>query len=152
MSGSGAHRVVEDDNGKRADGVAAGLHQIHLGDFLLERAAREDHAEGALLELAALFPEPLGAGILPLVVAPDAVISVIERAGEIRSLVGQGETVARTAMRGGQLEHRDAVDDLGLDWNEAMRIDLARQLEQHPVSVPVLALRGVRRPGGVLRG
>ena len=49
---------------------------------------------GALLELAALLLEPLRAGILALVVAPDAVVGVIERAGEIGAGIGQREAVA----------------------------------------------------------
>ena len=61
---------------------------------------------GDLLELAGLFPQPLRAAVLALVVAPDAVVGVVERAGEIGARVGQREAVAmarRCASR--QLEH-----------------------------------------------
>ena len=83
------------DDGERADGVAAGRDQVHLGDLFLERAAREHDAERALLEFAGLLLEPLGAGVLALVVAPDAVVGVVERAGEIGAGIGQREAVAR---------------------------------------------------------
>jgi hypothetical protein len=98
MAGGRAHRIIECDDGERTDRMAAGLDQIHLGDFLVERAARQRDAEDAFLELAALLPEPLRAGILALVVTPDAVVGVIERAGEIGARIGQRETVARAAM------------------------------------------------------
>ena len=53
------------DDRQRADRVAAGLDQVHLGDLLLERAARERHAERALLELAGLFLRPFEQLSLP---------------------------------------------------------------------------------------
>src|SRR5262249_56402858 len=77
---------------------------------------------------------------------------VSERGGEIGAGIGQRETVARATMRGRQLEHRDAIDDFGLDWNKMVRIDLVRDLEQNAAFVPVPALRRVRRPGGVAGG
>ena len=152
VAGRRAHRVVDDDNAEGADGVAAGLDQIHLGDFLVERAAGERHAERRLLELAALLLQPLRAGILALVVAPDAVVGMIERTGEIGAGIGQREAVAQTAMRARQLEHGHAVHHFGLDRNEMVRVDLVRQLEQDAGLVQLLALRRMRRPGGVAGG
>src|SRR5262249_56459016 len=105
VTGCGAHRVVDHDDGERADRMAADLDQIHLGNLLVEWAPREHDPERALLELAALLFEPLRAGVLALVVAPDAVVGVIERAGEIGAGIGERETVARAAMCGRQLEH-----------------------------------------------
>ena len=151
VSGGGAHRVVDDRNGERADRVALRLDQIHLGDFFVERATREHHAERTLLELAGFLLEALRAGILALVVAPDAVVGVVERAGEIGALIGQREAVARAPMRRRQLEHGDAVDDLGLDRHQMLRIDLVRDLEQHAALVGLLPLRRVCCPGGVAR-
>ena len=86
-----------------------------------------------------------------MVVAPDAVVGVIERAGEIGAGIGEREAVARAAMLGWQLEHGDAIDDFGLDRNEMVRIDLVRHFEQNAAFMPALALRRVRRPGGVAR-
>ncbi len=55
-------------------------------------------------------------------------------------------------MRGRQLQHGDAVDHLGLDRHQMLRIDLVGNLEQHAALVGVLALRRVRRPGGITGG
>ena len=77
---------------------------------------------------------------------------MIERAGEIGAGIGQRETVARTAQRARQLEHGHAVHHFGFDRNEMVRVDLVRQLEQHAGLVQRLALRRVRRPGGIARG
>ncbi len=132
--------------------VALGLGQIHLGDLLVERAAGEHHAERALLELAALFLEPLRAAVLALVVAPDAVVGVVERAGEVHARIGERKAVTGAAMRRRQLEHRHPVDHLGLDRHQMVRIDLVRHLEQDAALVQPLAFRRVRRPGSVAGG
>src|SRR5262249_2427487 len=55
-------------------------------------------------------------------------------------------------LRGRQLEHRHAVHNLGLNRNEIVRVDFARQLEQDAAFVPALALRRVGCPGSVARG
>src|SRR6516165_1262423 len=74
VAGRRTDRVVDGDDGEGAEAVAARLHQIHLRDLFLERAARQRHAKDALLESAVLLSEPLRAAVLALVVAPDAVI------------------------------------------------------------------------------
>src|SRR6185312_4071434 len=118
-----------------------------------ERAAREGDAEDALLEGAGLLVlEPLGAGILALVVAPDAVIRLVERAEEVGAGIGEGETVARTVMLLGQAQHRDAVDELALDRDEMLHIELVRHLEEDSAAMRLAARRRERRPGGVVRG
>ncbi len=86
-----------------------------------------------------------------MVVAPDAVVGVIERAGEIGAGIGEREAVAHAAMLGRQLEHGRAIDDFGLDRNQMVRIDLVRHLEQNAAFMPVPALQRVCRPGGVAR-
>src|ERR1700730_14455956 len=73
VPGRRTERVVDGDDGEGAEAVAARLHQVHLGDFLLERAACEGHAEDGLLERAVLLAQPLGTAVLALVVAPYAV-------------------------------------------------------------------------------
>jgi hypothetical protein len=50
-----AHRVVDSDDGERAEAVAARRDQVHLGDLLVERAAGEGHAKDALLEARRSF-------------------------------------------------------------------------------------------------
>src|SRR5690606_2438474 len=85
VAGRRAHRIVDDGDRQRADRFAARLDQVHLGDFFLERAAGKRDAEIVALESAGFLRQPLRATILALVVAPDAVIGLIERADEVRA-------------------------------------------------------------------
>ncbi len=152
VAGGRAHRIVDDCDRQRAEAVAARQRQIHLGDLFVERTARQHDAERALLELAGLLAQPLGAGILALVVTPDAVVGVVERTDEIGSGIGQREAVTRATSSTRQRQPGDAVDHLGHDRNEMLRVDLVRNLEQHAVPVELAALRGVHGPGGIAGG
>ena len=112
MPGGRRHRVIHRDNRQRADGVTLGLRLVKLGNFFFQRTTRERYAERAFLErcraasAGTLFKQPLGAGILTLLVAPDAIVGVIQRALEIGALVGELEAFAtaqflhRKGMRG----------------------------------------------------
>ena len=152
MAGRRQQRIVDRRDRQRADGEALALQQVHLRDLFLERAAGQRDAERRLLEGAGLAVlETLGAAVLALVVAPDAVIGVVERAGGIEALVGQREALAVTQHRPRQLHARDAVDHLGLDRHQMLEVELVRHLEQRPVAVPPLAVGAVQRPGGILR-
>src|SRR5213078_4363791 len=91
--GRGADRVVDRDDRQGAEAVAARLDEVHLGDLLVERAAGKGHAKDALLEAAVFFVETAAAAVLPLVVAPDAVIRLVQRTGEIAAGIGQREAV-----------------------------------------------------------
>src|SRR6202045_4430644 len=71
VAGRGADRVVDRDDRQRAEAVAARFDEVHLGDLLVERTAREGHAEHALAEAAVLFMQTAAAAVLALVVAPD---------------------------------------------------------------------------------
>ena len=104
VPGRRTERVVDGDDGEGAEAVAARLHQVHLGDLLLERAAREGDAKDRLLERAVLLAQPLRAAVLALVVAPDAVIRLVERAGQVGSGIGQ-----RKALRDGAIPPRGAA-------------------------------------------
>ena len=95
--------------------------------------------------------QPARAAILALVVAPDAVVGVIERAHQVEAFVGQRKALAMTQHRPRQLQARDAVDHLGLDRHEMLEVELVRHLEQRPVAVALLALGMMQRPGGVAR-
>ena len=77
---------------------AARLHQVHLGDFLVERAAGERDAEDALLEGAVFLLQAVRAAVLALVVAPDAVVRLVERADEVGAGIGQRKALARAAI------------------------------------------------------
>src|SRR5271166_3511338 len=99
MPGRGADRVVDGDDGEGAEAVAARLHQVHLGNPHLEWAAREGDAKGAFLESAVLLAQALGAAVLALVVAPDAVIRLVERSGQVGAGIGQGKALDRKSTR-----------------------------------------------------
>ncbi len=45
MAGSRAHRIVDGDDGQRADGITGLPHHVHLGDLLVQRAAGQRNAE-----------------------------------------------------------------------------------------------------------
>ena len=60
-----------------------------------------------------------------------------------------GTGYAAATMRIRELEHSNAVDDLGLDRHEMLGIDLARRLEQDAGLVAPLAVLAMRCPGGV---
>ena len=69
---------------------------MEFGDLFLERAAGERHAEHRLAKpLGGCFLlQAFGAGILVLLVAPDAVVRLIQRADEIRAGIGEREAFA----------------------------------------------------------
>ena len=145
-------RIVDRRHRQRADREALALEEVHLRDLFLERAAREGHAERRLLERAGLAVlQAARAAVLALVVAPDAVVGVIERAHEIVARVGQREALAMAQQRPRQLHARHAVDHLGLDRHEMLEVELVRHLEQRPVAMTPLALGMMQRPGGVAR-
>ncbi len=74
-----AHRVVDADEGERADGVALAPQLVHLRDLLVERTAGQGHAERVLLEAAGLgVGESLRAGVLLPFVAEQAVVRLAE--------------------------------------------------------------------------
>ena len=129
--------------------VAARLDDVHLGDFLVERAAVQRHPEHALAELAVLLAQTRAAAVLLLVVAPDAVIRLIERAGEIGAGIGQGEPVARPPIVLRQAQHRHAVPHDRFGGHEMVHVEPVRHAEQQAAFVPGASGRGQRRPGGI---
>ena len=101
VAGRGRHRIVDDDHGERADREPFRLDLVELGNLFFERAAGERHAERAFLErrarrgrVAPFSLQPLRARVLALLVAPDAVVRLIERAGEVGAGIGQLEAFA----------------------------------------------------------
>ena len=122
-------------------GLPCCLDQVHLGDFFFERAAGQRHAEDALLERAVFLLEPGGAAVLALVVALDAVVRLVERAGQIRAGVGQLEAFAMPPMVGEKLQ-LDQTVLARFDGHQVMRIDLVGVLKKDAVLVLLL-------PGGV---
>jgi hypothetical protein len=152
VAGGRQQRIVDRGHRQRADGEALALQQVHLRDLLFERTAGERHAERRLLERAGLaILEPARAAVLALVVAPDAIVGMIERAHQIEALVGQRKALAMPQHRARQLHAGHAIDDLGLDRHEVLEVELVWHLEQRAIEVSLLAFRIVQRPGGVAR-
>ena len=109
------------------------LRLLELRDLLLERAAGQGHPERALLELRRacrlrrFLLESPGARILALLVAPDAVVGLVERAGEIGPGVGQLESLAPPEMLVAEPEGGVALALLRDDRNEPLRIQFRGQ-------------------------
>ncbi len=145
-------RIVDRRHRHGADREALALQEVHLRDLFLERAAGKRDAERRFLEQAGLaVPQASRAAVLALVVAPDAVVGVIERAHRIEARIGQCKSLAVTQQRPRQLEPGHAVDDFRLDRHEMLEVELVRHLEERPVAMARLAFGAVQRPGGVLR-
>ncbi len=81
--------------------------------------------------------------------APDAVIRLVERAGEVGAAVGQRKAFALAPFVLGQAQHRDAVARDGLDRHEMLHVEPLRHLEQHAAAVLFPALGRQSGPGGV---
>ena len=81
--------------------------------------------------------------------APDAVIRLVERAGEIGAGVGQRKAVAAAPLVLGQPQHRDSAPLHGFDRYEVMHIEPVRHLEKDAAPMFAAAFRSQRRPGGV---
>ena len=157
VPGRGDYRVIDADNGERPDYLTARLHHLELGDALLERAAGERHVEEALLERGAptvrrgLVDEALRARVLALLVAPNAVACLVERAHEIGAGVGQCEPFAAAqVVRGHVIGGKPGVF-VDLDRHQAQRVQLARHLEEDATAVPLAPRVGLHRPGGVVQ-
>ena len=128
-------RVIDADHRQRAKRPAVGTQPVELGDLFLERAAGKRHAERGLLERRGaaigglLVAQARRARILLLLVTPDAVVRLVEAAGEIGAWVGQREPVAAAQMIVGEPHHLDAVTRLVLDRYEPHVVELARRPE-----------------------
>ena len=141
VAGAGDHGIVHDHHGKGAQRHALGLEGVHLRNLLFQRAAREGHAERALAIIAVLLLQALGAGVLPLVVAEDAVMRLIEAAAQIHAGVGQGKAFAAADMARRRLERRRAVVIHLIEMHQMLRIHLLRRLEQDAGGMPGTAVR-----------
>ena len=149
VAGRRQHRIVDRDDRQRADRVALRLQHVHLGDLLFERAAGERHAERRLLERAGLAVfRPLRATVLALVVAPDAVVGLVERLLVVHAGVGEREAVAARQSCPRQAQHGDAVALDGLHRHKLLEVEFVRHLEQRAATMRA-PVRRQRRPGGI---
>ena len=106
-----------------------------------------DFLNGTSPGMRLLLGQAARARVLALLVAPDAVVRLVETADEIGAGIGQREAVAlaqRVVAR--ELPRRHAVPRLGLDRHEPHVVELARRAEQHAAAVRGAPRRGVRRP------
>ncbi len=122
MAGGRHHRVVDGDDAERGERLAARLDQVEFGDLFFERAAGERHAEDRLAETfgGRFFLEALGAGILVLLVAPDAVVRLIERADQIGTGIGEREAFAMAQILEAML--REAARGFRSHGNQAHEV------------------------------
>ena len=113
------------------------------------------HAEGALLEggapvLAGLLEQALGARVLALLMAPDAVVGLVERAREARAGVREREALAAPDVV--QRVHDIAGLRIDVGPHEVHRIDALGRTEEDAAAISAPSLGGVRRPRGEALG
>ncbi len=156
VAGARRGRVVHHDHRERAHRPALALELVELRDALLERAAVQGYAEGALLEFDAailrrFLLESLRARVLALLVAPDAVVGLVERARKLRAGIRQAEAFAPTdVVQGVNGIPRVRVC---LHGDQMERIHALGRVEQHAVAISPAALGRVRGPRAeALRG
>ena len=96
MAGAGAHRVVHHHDRQGTESVALLPHGVHLGNLLVERAARQRDAERVARHRAGLVANALRARVLVTFVAQDAVVNLAENLACGVAWVSQFETLAAT--------------------------------------------------------
>src|SRR5262249_27395699 len=118
VAGARAHRVVDRDQGKRADRIALAAELMHLRDLFVQRAPGQRYAQEVLLEGGGLdVEETLRARVLLTLVAEEAVVGLAQDLAPVHSKVGQAEPVAPAAARSrsDSLLRNGAVGALGLN-------------------------------------
>src|SRR5205807_2131270 len=92
----------------------------------------------------------LRARVLQLLVAPDAVVGLVEGAGEMRTGIRKAKAFAPTNVV--QRVHGISRGALCLHGNEIEGIDTLGRLEEDTAAMVPASLVGVRRPGGEALG
>ena len=85
-------------------------------------------------------------------VAPDAVIGLIEGAGEVGAVIGEVEAVAGPLVMPTQVKGGNSGDLAGLHGHETGGIGLGGELEQYALAVTGAAGGAVKSPGGIAFG
>ncbi len=153
MAGRRHHRVVDGDHREGAQHMTCGAQRMHLGNFLVERTAGEGDAEHRLLKLSGLAVlQPGRAGVLPLGMAPDAVIHLVQSLLGVHPMISKGKALAVAPVMLRQTQHRDAVALDCLDRHEVLGIDPARHVEKRAAAMMRLPFRRQGRPGGITEG
>ena len=157
MAGGRAHGIVDDDDGECRQRLSPRLGLVHLGNLFFQRAARQGHAEGAFLEctlarfsLGRLVAQAARAAVLALVMAPDAIVRLVERACQVGARIGERKTLPPPQMVRVQPVAREARAGVGHLVMHQMRIvELFRYPEQDASAVPGNTRRAEHRPGGI---
>ena len=130
-----AHGVVDDHEGKGADGVAALAHRVHLGDLLVERAADQRDAQHVLRDGALLVANALRAGVPVALVAQHAVVHLAQHLGRGVARVGELEALAVPQRAGGPLDLLLHVGARAPDLHEIVVVEVLGEAEHHPALV-----------------
>ena len=104
VTGTGAHRIIQGNHGQTAHGDTLRFEFMKLRNAFFQRTTRQQCTQFAALERGWLIRrlgflyQSLGARVLALLMAPDAVIGFIERTHQIGAVIGQCKPVAFTQM------------------------------------------------------
>ncbi len=161
---AGRHGVVDGDERERREDVALLAHQVHLADFLAERAAAELDAQRVLLHGAGLcFVKALRARVFVAVVAVEAVVDLGFDIARAFSSIREGETFALAAAVIGPDEKLGELLVRSAKLDEVHRVDRVRRVERRPAPRAIVMIgptereprfdrvEGERRHGRVLR-
>ena len=99
VPGAGDHRIVDADERESRERVPLAPEHVHLRDLLVQRAARERHAERIRADTAVLLPKALRARVLVALVAEDAVMRLAGDLARGLARIGEREAVARASVR-----------------------------------------------------
>jgi hypothetical protein len=132
MAGTGAHRVVDDHEGQRSDRVAGLAHHVHLGDLLVERAARQRDAERVRGNRARLVAQPLRAGVLVALVAEHAVVDLADDLACVPARIRELETITPPQAVVGTTHRLRELGPRPLHLDEVEVVDRLRKAEDDP--------------------
>ncbi len=103
-------------------------------------------------EGAVFFLQTRGAAVLALVVALDAVMRVIQRAGEVGSGICELEAFAMTPVIARKPQLHEAIGLGGVGGHQMVHVELVGRLEENARAVLRFALGSQRGPRGIERG
>src|SRR6516162_11134702 len=152
MPGRRDERIVDTDRRERAERPTLRAQLVKLRNLLVERAAGQRSSERRFLEWGdaaisrLLLAQSQRAGVFLLLVAPDAVMRLVEASGKIGTAIGEREAFAPTQMIVGQSPRLNAIVLLVLDGNEVYEVELARRFEKNAIPVQPASLGRMRGP------
>ncbi len=139
-------------DGERADGMPC-CFRVFISEIFSSRGQPASGTPKTLVLKAPLFSlRPVEQLSFALVVALDAVVGLIESAGEIGTGIGELKTLPVPPVAGVELEVIQARGADGFHRNQVMGIELVRSLKQNAGAVLRLASRRERGPCGIACG